>query len=737
MSSTSNVVRTQTVQVVRDKREIRGQIVLDLLQDYDFVTMLPPNKEIYVYDNRKNSKTYGIWRRELAEKIIVERVERVLGLDATRYDKKEVISKIKDRTYHNLSNDALFWESSPKNLICLANGVLDINTGKLMEHSPDYRFLAKVPVEYIPRDDPRLKGKDRIDKFLHEILLEEKDVEAQYEWAGYCLYRSYPIHKSSLLVGEGANGKSTLINVLVALLGEENVANVSLQSLCKNRFAIANLQGKLADMHADLSAKALRETGVFKMLTGGDVIDAERKFVQGRVKFVNHAKLIFSCNQIPPVMSDDTTAFWRRWNITKFPRVFDEENADKKILEKLTQPLELSSLLNNALDGLKRLLQNGRFSNYKNVEETRADYILKSDPIWAFAEQKLVMESDSYEPKMIVYEAYKKFCRRLNLPIAPSNVFSRSLRTYITFRDGQRTVDGKKGITCYCGIKLVDKENETEEDSEGLAPWVKESEMDMGKRASDLAIKQGESQKKAEESRINGSLPTFYGDEERFKVSTADTQIEETKHCIYCHEEVNEDEKPPDKIAINLDGKHKRVVVHLSCLRAHLRNSPKMCVFCGKQIVDHYEGNHGFYTAILHDGRFAHTRCCDARRIGYTSDTGCNVQFVDKTIRSIPIFGEGEFLSAFMFICNVCNKPIREGQKVLEKWSNGFIYHRSCCASRLGHGDRALMWSKDEEERNLNIQYMGRWCGRYGSSTGFYEWVKRGDAYLKQLGWHT
>jgi putative DNA primase/helicase len=243
-------------------------------------------------------------------------------------------------------------------------------------------------------------------------------------------------------------------------------------------------------MYSDLSSKSLKETGVFKMLTGGDLIDGERKFVQGRVKFKNHAKLIFSCNQIPPVTSDDTTAFWRRWNITKFLRVFDEENADKNLLEKLTDPPELSSLLNDAIDGLKRLIQNGRFSNYKNVEETRYEYISKSDPIWGFAEQKLVIESDSYEPKRIVYEAYTEYCRQRKLPIAPSNVFSRDLKKFVAFRDGQRMVDGKK-VTCYVGIELVDKKDGIkEEPKNGLTPWVErgDEEPKKGKKKEGLPL---------------------------------------------------------------------------------------------------------------------------------------------------------------------------------------------------------------------------------------------------------
>lgn len=436
-----------------DRREDREQIVERLLGMYSFATMR--NNEIYIYQN-------GVYKRDIAESLIKEFVEQVMGESGTRYDKNEVIDRIRCRTYENWS----FW-NQPKNLICISNGVLDVNTLTLEPHSPEHHFLTKIPVWYIPQNEfEKLSCENRIDKFFREVLPSEEDVKAMYEFFGYCLYRGLPIHKAFMLVGVGANGKSTLLSLLKAFLGRESIANISLQQLCQNRFAMAQLHGKLANIFSDLTQKSLYETGAFKMLTGNDTIDAERKFVQKRIKLTNYAKLIFSCNMIPANEKDDTKAFWRRWLLITFPNVFDKEhgNVDENLLEKLTTKEELSGLLLKALEGLKSLLENGKFSNYKKVEYVRQDYIMKSNPVHAFVENCLVTDVESFEQKSIVYRAYKEFCKQHDLPILDNNIFSRKLRSYINFRDCQKSIHGKRGIWCYGGIRLLDKvESETEQ----------------------------------------------------------------------------------------------------------------------------------------------------------------------------------------------------------------------------------------------------------------------------------
>jgi phage/plasmid-associated DNA primase len=112
------------------------------------------------------------------------------------------------------------------------------------------------------------------------------------------LYRSCEYEKAFMLFGDGANGKGVLIKLIEALLRQTNCSHRSLQDLDKNRFAAADLYGKLANTCADLKSLKLSETGNFKMIVSGDSITAKRKF-EHAFTFRNYAKLIFSANEIP------------------------------------------------------------------------------------------------------------------------------------------------------------------------------------------------------------------------------------------------------------------------------------------------------------------------------------------------------------------------------------------------------------------------------------------------------
>jgi phage/plasmid-associated DNA primase len=125
-----------------------------------------------------------------------------------------------------------------------------------------------------------------------------------------------------------------------------------LHRILDNRFAVAELYGKLANIDADMSTEALRNTGILKKLTGGGPIPAERKF-KPPFRFVNYAKLLFSANEIPQT-PDETDAFFARLIIINFPKQFIEgANADPYLFEKISTDKELSGFLYILL---KRLL---------------------------------------------------------------------------------------------------------------------------------------------------------------------------------------------------------------------------------------------------------------------------------------------------------------------------------------------------------------------------------------------
>ena len=396
----------------------------ELMQHYHFITM------------RDNEQTY-VWRdgcyRPYAETLIKEECKRRLGEEFRTNRVSEVIDYIKASTFTDRREE-------PPYLVPLKNGILDIYTLELKPHSPEPLFFNLLPVEY----NPNAKCSN-VEKFLNEISGCKEDVDILVEVIGFCLYREYFIAKALMLVGEGSNGKSTFLNLVKTFLGKENVAGRSLQDLEENRFAKADLQYKLANIYADLPDKALWRTGTFKMLTGRDLIAAERKFQQS-FTYENYAKLLFSANKVPEAY-DDTDAFFRRWIIVVFPNQFVNDEADPHILKKLTTPEELSGLLNLVLPALKRLLENDQFSYSKTTEEIREDYIRKSSPIGAFVMDCLAVDSDAFIPKQDFYNTFAAYCRERKIPCVTKDTFFKNLPQHVAVIDHRPKLGGGRIVT--------------------------------------------------------------------------------------------------------------------------------------------------------------------------------------------------------------------------------------------------------------------------------------------------
>lgn len=415
---------------------VMGEMHFRALKDTD---------EILWYDG--GSGTY----RKNGEAEIRARLEQNLGPIAKRNTSNEVINHIRSRTY--VDRVSL---QPPSRLLCLKNGVLDTQTLLLVPHSPDLFFVSALPVNYDPSaEHPRIR------KFLFEVVGAD-NVSLMEEIVGYCLHRGYPLQKAFLFVGEGANGKSTWLAVLRTLLGPANMSSWSLHGLEEVRFATAELYGKLANIQADLPSRRLKNDGIFKRLTGGDPITAERKG-QHPFEFVNYAKLIFSANQVPP-SGDDSNAFFRRWVIVQFPNAFEGTAANPRLIEVLTTDGELSGLLNAALRGLHRVLKAGAFSVERaDTGSIREEYIRRSDPVRAFMESDWVIaDPDKYVLAKALFCYYEVYCKVHGLPrpaFKPFTMRLGQLREKLSYPLGRKRLagdgpNGEKRPVIYEGIDL-------------------------------------------------------------------------------------------------------------------------------------------------------------------------------------------------------------------------------------------------------------------------------------------
>jgi P4 family phage/plasmid primase-like protien len=356
------------------------------------------NRELFIYDERK-----GVYLRNQEWRI--RQLCRSIDHDVKTYTIDEVINRVKDRTYVDRSKF-----DSNNDIINVKNGLLNIHTLELTKHSPTHLSTIQLPVRY-----DRKATCPKILKFFSEVLKSE-DIRVILQLIGYCLYKTNRYERAFIFFGQGSNGKSTLIHLIEYFLGftslYRNVSHVSLHDLAQHKFKQAELYGKLANVFADLGNKKISSDhwGTIKMLISGDSMTVERKN-RDPFEFTTHAKLIFSCNEIPE-LPDNTYATWRRL-ILEFENVF-EENKDTNLIDKLISEQEMSGLLNMALIALKRLIKNNTFDYTKDIEAVRKAYDLNSNTMAKFKQERLVVvkhELDQNRPLPDPSDKYFEICR--------------------------------------------------------------------------------------------------------------------------------------------------------------------------------------------------------------------------------------------------------------------------------------------------------------------------------------
>jgi len=353
------------------------------------------DKDVTYWYNDKTGifkPTGSAWIRKL--------VHRLLGEASKNGRVSEVVGAFQRET---LDFSETFHDETP-DFILTENGALNVKTSILHPFTPKIRSFSRLPVKY----DPEAKCPNFI-KFLSEIL-EQPYVDGVQEWFGYCLYKKHPIRKAFMGLGAGANGKSTLLEILGSLLGFENTTSVPISELDEAPFSIAELFSRMANIVGDLPPDTLKVTAMFTAITGMDRIKAQRKFGQP-FYFTNYSKQIFTMNRLPSTYND-SKAFFDRVYLVPFTKTFEGPNRipREQIIALLTNPTELSGILNFALDGLDRLLKNGEFTGSISADEMAKYYALLSDPVEAWVENCTISDVNGEVEKSVAYKSFQEFC---------------------------------------------------------------------------------------------------------------------------------------------------------------------------------------------------------------------------------------------------------------------------------------------------------------------------------------
>jgi P4 family phage/plasmid primase-like protien len=427
------IIDNISVKDTNTNQDIITSLTEQVMIEYTFKTVRD-NEEMYYYGIGR-----GVYLGS-GDSIIREYLE-ILSPKIKTYIVNEIIQKIKRRTYV----DRIQFDSNT-DIINVQNGLLNIWTGEFKEHSPDFLSIVQLPVMYNP--DSKCPA---ILRFFKQVL-HPQDVFTAMEIIGYLLYKTAIYEKAVMLYGNGDNGKGVFIKLLESFVGSENCSHVPLQELDNDKFSSADLYGKLVNTFADLKSQKLIATGNFKTLVSGDSVRAQKKYGQP-FSFRNNAKLIFSTNKIPD--SDDKSyAYFKRWLILSFDRVFQGITKDTNLINKLTTPEELSGLLNLALIALRQLKKDGGFRDI-SVEKVRKEYEYNSNTVKAFLDDKCVIDLTSPEfwiPTVYLYNEYENFCQEKGVRALEVNTFGSKLKEYGIEKDRKRSHGDREYY--YFGVML-------------------------------------------------------------------------------------------------------------------------------------------------------------------------------------------------------------------------------------------------------------------------------------------
>jgi P4 family phage/plasmid primase-like protien len=316
----------------------------------------------------------------------------------------------------------------PMDEINVRNGMLNVLTGELREHSPDDYSYVQLPVWYDP--EAKCPGWD---EFVREVF--EADCEPlAWEIPGWLLRPDKQIQKAVVLVGSGANGKSTYLDGIRRLIGGRNISASSIQNLQANRFATTSLIGKLANICADLPTRELTQSDVFKQITGDDPIWVEPKYKK-EFKIHCFARLLFSANN-PPTSKEGGSAYYRRWVIVPFNREFTPNSANFRTRDEIAASLftrgEMSGFLNRALEGMRRLNRQKDFTLPLTVQEALREFQSETDPLHLWMQEALdpLAPPDCFTPKEDLHRSFNQWRARggRRLPPIASSIFWKDFR---------------------------------------------------------------------------------------------------------------------------------------------------------------------------------------------------------------------------------------------------------------------------------------------------------------------
>lgn len=368
------------------------------------------NEGIWVHDNKGKLATF-------AKTVLRQMQQEALTLSDRESKRKLIAHALKSESAFGIRNMIDLAQSDPKISVSLdefdkdpfllncINGTLQLQDGTFHPHERKHRLTHMIQVEY----DLYAKC-PKFTKFIDDIMGHNANLIKYLQTIiGYCLTGDTSEQCYFIFLGTGSNGKTTLLNVLRALMG----------ALCKNidfttlsysgysaRNDLARLIGARLVTSVEVQSRSCVNESVVNRITGCDPITV--KFLYSEpFEYIPKYKLIVAGNEKPNI-EGLSHATWRRIRLIPFNVRFDDSNGiNKNLYHELIE--ELPGILTWALEGCLRWQQEGLVTPTEVVTAT-LEYMAEKDTVGAFLKECCIVDPQGAIKSSDIYDNYVKWC---------------------------------------------------------------------------------------------------------------------------------------------------------------------------------------------------------------------------------------------------------------------------------------------------------------------------------------
>ena len=347
-------------------------------------------------------------------------IQKMLPLE---FRKPRIINPLVENLFYT-DNFISHEDCNPENYINFKNGLYNLDTGELEQHAPDILTTRQINSNYDPNADYSKYEGGKFDAFIsHFVGSDSSQIQLILEFIGAAISNIpvYRYKKALFTVGEGDTGKSQLPKLVEKLIGKENFYSFKLNRIESNRFNSANLYNKRLGSDPDMSFMHVKELELFKILTGGDGIDAEFKGQTG-FNFKFDGVLWFCTNKLPQFGGDKGDHVYNRFCIVRVlgktykkgePLIAGAVEADPNILDKMFK--EAPYIIHRALTALNDLVKNQRFSETEKQKKELEAYKKTNSSVITFFEDCIIERpNEKIEDtctRATIYKTYISWCK--------------------------------------------------------------------------------------------------------------------------------------------------------------------------------------------------------------------------------------------------------------------------------------------------------------------------------------